>query len=693
MLKRLPLVTKLVLAIAAVLIVGLTAGLLAITDTSGDHTDKLSLEVGEGIGQHNAALVERRLNDAMDVSRFMASSVLSMKAVGMTNRVQLNAWLKGLLETNPGLLGVWVGMEPNALDGKDAASVNSPGSDATGRFIPYWNRGTGSATLEPLVSYDDPGPDGNYYQLAKRSLKEVVIEPYIYNVGGKSVLMMSLVVPIIENGKFIGNAGVDLTTDGIWDDLKSAKPFGTGAVFLISNEGKWVGYANREALGKPIVETNEKLKNALAPIKEGKEFQQLSFSKSLQTEVRQLFLPIRVGAATTPWAILVNLPMNKIEQPKHELRDVILIGAVVLTLALLLALFLSTRAIVGLPLRRIINTVQALTTGNNQVEVTDRDRGDEIGAINQALQLFKENAGRVAEMEQQRRRDEQEAADRRRQELNRLADDFQGSVGEVVTAVGEQSEQIRGDSEALSAIATQTNSQATAVANAADIANANVQTVAAAAEELARSIEEINQRITESSRMATDAVNEVERTNSTVAGLADAAQKIGDVVNLIQSIAAQTNLLALNATIEAARAGEAGKGFAVVASEVKNLANQTAKATEDISAQIAQMQAVSGNAVVAIQSIGRTVMGISETVTTIAAAAEEQGAATREISRNVQEAATGTQEVSHTIQGVTRAASETGSLASEARQASDALSQQAVELRRQVERFVAGIRG
>ncbi len=449
MFKKLPLVTKLILTITIVLVVGLGAGLVAITEKAGKHTDALSYKVGEGIGQHNAALVERRLNDAMDVSRFIASSIVSLKAAGVTNRAQINAMLRSQLEANTNLLGVWVGLEPNVLDGKDSVFVNTPGTDASGRFIPYWNRGSGQIALEALTAYEDQGADGAYYQVPKRLLREVVVEPYAYVVAGKSILMVSLVVPIIENGKFIGNAGVDLGTDGIWEDLKGARPFGTGAVYLISNEGKWVGYANREHLGKPIVETNERLKNALGAIKEGQMFSQMSFSQSLKTDVKQLFIPIHVGSSPTPWSILVNMPVDKVEVPKNELRTVIIVGALVLTAALLLALWLSTRHIVGVPLRRIIATVQALTSGNNDVEVMDRDRSDEIGAINQALQLFKENAARVAQMEEQRRRDEQAAAEHRRRDLNRLADDFEGSVGGVVAQVAEQSENIRGDSEAL----------------------------------------------------------------------------------------------------------------------------------------------------------------------------------------------------------------------------------------------------
>ncbi len=692
MFKKLPLVTKLVLAIGVVLLVGLGVGTVVISARSGADTDALSFRVGDELGRYHAETVERRLNDAMNISRLMRTTLLSLKRSGVADRAKLNDWLKSLLESNPNLIGVWIGMEPNALDGKDSDFVNSAGSDASGRFIPYWNRGSGKAQLEALTAYDDPGPDGLYYQQAKRTGKEVIVEPYSYTVAGKSVLMVSLAVPVMEGGKFVGVAGVDIATDEIWNELKTAKPFGTGSVFLISNGGLWAGYSNADHMGKPILQTNDRLKEAMPAIREGKTYAHFSTSASLKTEVKQLFRPVDIGDTGTPWSVLINLPMNQIEVPKEELRSFIAVGAVLLTAGLLLALWLSTRTIVGTPLRRIIATVEALTAGRQDVEVRDRDRSDEIGSINKALQLFKENAGRVAEMEEQRRRDEAQAAERRRHELARMADRFEGTVGGVVASVTEQAELIRTDSEGLSAIAEQTNAQAAAVASAADVASSNVQTVAAAAEELAHSIEEINQRIAASSRMANDAVGEVEKTNGTVSGLAQAAQKIGDVVNLIQSIAGQTNLLALNATIEAARAGEAGKGFAVVAQEVKNLASQTAKATEEIAAQIAEIQSVSGSAVGAIQAIGRTILGISETVTAVAAAAEEQGAATREISRNVQQAAAGTREVSTNIEGVTRAASETGSMASQARTAADTLSHQSAQLRTEVQRFVATIR-
>jgi methyl-accepting chemotaxis protein len=262
------------------------------------------------------------------------------------------------------------------------------------------------------------------------------------------------------------------------------------------------------------------------------------------------------------------------------------------------------------------------------------------------------------------------------------------NVSEVVDIVASAANELESTSSSMSATAEETSKQATNVASAAEQATNNVQTVASATEELTSSIQEISRQVQEAHSVATRAAEEANKTNETVDGLAQDAQKIGDVVDLIKDIAEQTNLLALNATIEAARAGEAGKGFAVVASEVKSLANQTAKATDDIASQIGSMQSTTTAAVQAIQEITKTIHTISETATAIAGAVEEQQAATQEIARNVQEASTGTQEVSSNIGGVEQAAGETGSSANQVLEASRELQTQGQKLRDEIEGFL-----
>jgi len=261
-------------------------------------------------------------------------------------------------------------------------------------------------------------------------------------------------------------------------------------------------------------------------------------------------------------------------------------------------------------------------------------------------------------------------------------------VSEVVGIVSSSSEELQSTAQSMAATAEETSRQSQSVAAAAEEATTNVQTVAAAAEEMAKSIEEIGRQVTQSSTIAGRAVDEANRTNTSVEGLAEAAQKIGEVVELISDIASQTNLLALNATIEAARAGDAGKGFAVVASEVKSLANQTAKATEEIAAQIAGMQEATKGTVDAIKGISNTIGEISEIASAIASAVEEQSAATQEISRNVQEAATGTQDVSANITSVNDAATETGKSAGDVLTAAQELSKQGDRLREEIEKFI-----
>ena len=364
--------------------------------------------------------------------------------------------------------------------------------------------------------------------------------------------------------------------------------------------------------------------------------------------------------------------------------------AVVVVIVLVLGLLIGRG--ISAPLFKMTRNMGELASGDLEVDISGQEYHNEIGEMADAVQVFKDNAIRVKKMEAEQVEQEKRAAEEKTRLMNQMADDFQASVGDVVQTVSSASTQLQSSAQSMTAISEETSAQATAVAAASEQASANVQTVASAAEELSGSISEISRQVDQSTKIAGTAVNAAQKADDMVQGLAMSAQKIGEVVELITDIADQTNLLALNATIEAARAGEAGKGFAVVASEVKNLANQTARATEEISGQIGGIQNATQDSVQAIQDITKTIGEISVISSAIAAAVEEQGAATSEIARNVEQAAAGTGEVSSNIQGVTQAASEAGVTSSQVLGAANELSRQSEQLKSEVSKFMAQIR-
>ncbi len=339
------------------------------------------------------------------------------------------------------------------------------------------------------------------------------------------------------------------------------------------------------------------------------------------------------------------------------------------------------------PMMALTEVTLALAAGDKGRSVPGMARGDEIGDMARAVEVFRQN-GINADRLAAERAAEQEARLHSAKRLGDLVQSFNQQTAGMIQALHASAGGMEQASSSLAAVAEQSRNQAHAVAAATEQTSANVQTVAASAEEMAASISEITRQVTRSSGIAQQAAGTAGTANAVIQSLAEQAKSIGEVVHLINSIAGQTNLLALNATIEAARAGEAGKGFAVVASEVKSLATQTARATEEIAAQITAMQQATGGAVAAIVEVTRTITEINDIATGIAAAVEEQDAATREIARNVQQAASGTQEVLASIQGVQDAASHTDDAAGRVLQAAQQLSRQSEALAQHVERFI-----
>lgn len=447
----------------------------------------------------------------------------------------------------------------------------------------------------------------------------------------------------------------------------------------------------------------------------------------------------------TRWAVIVEMDSEEVEAPIVGMRNQMLLMVLGLAAIATVLGFLIARGI-SRPIAQITASMKVLAGGDNDVEVPFHDRGDEIGDIAGAVQVFKDNAIegerlRAEKVEQDRKAEEaerqaekekaererleaerlreeeqraedakkqaeeedaererveaereKEAAEKRRADMLKMADDLEANVGSIVDSVAASATQMQGSATSMASAAQEASAQATTVASASEQTSANVGTVAASAEELSGSITEISRQVALSSEIASEASDKAAKTNETMKGLAAAGARIGEVVNLINEIAEQTNLLALNATIEAARAGEMGKGFAVVASEVKTLASQTSNATQEIAEQVNSVQQETANAVEAIEEIATVVGRMTEISTGIASAVEEQSSATEEIARNVEEAASGTREVSSNIVSVTQASDSTGQSAQEVLSASGQLSDQMSSLKGNIDNFLAEIR-
>ena len=529
----------------------------------------------------------------------------------------------------------------------------------------------------PKVFGDDISSRRSTVVEAIKTGKQIVgVEP------GREALSIFGMTPIMRDGKIMANADVGAAFGKEFVD-RAKKRFGIDLA-VHSYDGKDFKRLS-STFGDGVVATADELKGVIAGAA-------LRRDATVGGHPAAIYIGQIKNYAGQPVGILeVIKDTTEYEAAAASSQRNLILGTVAILIgAVLLALLLGRG--LSRPLAAITAVMNRLSGGEIDVTIPGSERHDELGTMAGAVDVFRRSMIEARGMREAQEASKQQSELEKKALQRQMADRFEADVKSVVAAVAQATTDMQRAAGEITTSVGGTSQRAAAAAAASDEASASVNAVAAATEELASSVAEIGRQVTHSSQVADSAVLKAGQTTEMVSSLASAAEKIGDVLRLIGAIASQTNLLALNATIEAARAGEAGRGFAVVASEVKELANQTAKATDEIAGQVAAIQAATGDCVTAIGGISNTIREISGIATTIAAAVEEQDSATREIARSVQQAATGTSEVSLNVTGASQSADQSRTLANNVATATGELSQQADALSRSVDTFLAGLR-
>jgi methyl-accepting chemotaxis protein len=674
-------------SIAVALVIGIVT--FYLLDTITAVIDGQSADLEQKTIATEAALVRDRLNLASTAAGDLASTFEMLKVSGVKDRAVYDAVLRASADLNQSFLGTWAGWEPNALDGRDADFANKDGSDKTGRFLAYWNRTSGAIKRDVLSGYETD----DYYVAPQKFGRAVVVEPYFYDVNGKSDLIMSLGVPLKIDSKTVGTIGVDVDLTRHFASLANVKPFGTGYLSVVSAGGMAVIHPDPKVVGKPVADvdkpTAEVAKRAIAT----KTTARLDAVGPNGELLRYIAEPIQASEAQEVWAAVAAVPLATLQAATTRVRSTMLWASGLSVGLVGLLLFGLLRTLMGRPLRALGRTVDAMAAGDYDRDVGEARRSDEVGVIGKAVERFREGLKARAAREAEREaaiRTEREAE--RRALMTRLANQFEGDVGGVVDLVSAAASHLQATATSLTSVASHAAMQSGIVNDAAREASVNVASVASSATQLGTSVEEMGRQVARSAAMSREAVGEANASAAVIDELSDAAKHIGDIVKLISAIAHQTNLLALNATIEASRAGEAGRGFAVVATEVKELSTQTASATAAIVQQIEAIQGSAARAVETINAISSRIRTINDTTVSVSSMVESQGIATLDIVTAVRHVSAGTDDVTTSISSVADAAQETGDAAAKVLAAASDLTLQSEQLRAEVRSFVASVR-